>query len=151
MIRSSLTLAVFVGAMVLISARLYSRKIDFVKEEVYDMSVYYNNQNNAPPVYNNNKSGLDGKFLFKANCASCHKANKVLIGPGLAGAKQRWTEAGIGDKLYEWVRNPKKVLDEGHPYVIDLVSRFKNQPLMTPQALSDEEIDAVLHYLGYVY
>lgn len=88
----------------------------------------------------------DGKALFKANCASCHKPDKVLIGPALAGAKQRWADAGIPDKIYEWVRNPKAVLDQGHSYVKGVVEQFKNQALMTPQALSNDEIDAVLAY-----
>lgn len=141
MTRSVLTLIVFTGTLVLASAKLF-RQVPFIKEEVYDMSLYYQNQSQMTGFCGNatlsaitiNGKLYNGKTLFKANCASCHRADKVLIGPALMGVKQRWEEAGIGNKLYDWVRNPKKVLDEGHPYVKKLVKDFNNQALMTLQA-----------------
>ncbi len=92
-----------------------------------------------------------GEALFKASCASCHKAtDKVSIGPGLKGAHQRWIDAGIGDMFYDWIQNPKKTLDKGHPYVTGLVAKFSNQALMTAQPVSREQIDNIMAYVdGY--
>lgn len=144
----------------MVSAKLYSRKIYFTKEPVYDMSLYYDKQPrnmggcglSATPklMYNSNGEYIDGEKLFKANCASCHHWNKRVVGPALIGVQKRWRDAGIEDKIYDWIRNPKKILDEGHPYIKKLVADHAemNVPLMTPQALSKDEIDAVLMYIG---
>ena len=42
-----------------------------------------------------------GKKLFKANCASCHKLDKKLVGPALGGVTERRSEAW----LLAWIRN----------------------------------------------
>ena len=46
-----------------------------------------------------------GKKLFKANCASCHKLDKKLVGPALAGVTDRHSEAW----LLSWVRNNAEI------------------------------------------
>jgi mono/diheme cytochrome c family protein len=97
---------------------------------------------------NNAYAQPDGAALFKANCSACHHPTKVVVGPALAGAKKRWADAGIPDRIYDWVNNPKKTLDEGLPYVKTLVAAHdaKGVVLMTAQPLSKEEIDAVFAY-----
>lgn len=94
-------------------------------------------------------SAQDGEKLFKANCASCHHPVKLVVGPALQGVQKRWADAGAADKIYEWVQNPKKVLDSGLPYVKNLVEQHnaKNVPLMTAQAVSKDEIDAIFKYV----
>ena len=42
-----------------------------------------------------------GKKLFKANCASCHKLDKKLVGPALGDVTQRRSE----EWLLKWIRN----------------------------------------------
>jgi len=42
-----------------------------------------------------------GKKLFKQNCASCHKLDKKLVGPALAGVSQRRSETW----LIQWIRD----------------------------------------------
>lgn len=88
----------------------------------------------------------NGELLFKGNCASCHRATtEDLTGPGLKGVKARWE--GREKLIYEWIRNPQKVLNSGDAYVTKLYAEYKSSGIMTPQALSDEEIDAVLDYV----
>lgn len=84
----------------------------------------------------------DGEKLFKANCASCHKADAKLIGPPLKGARERWGESV--DLIYLWVKNPKEALATGDPYVKKIWEYDASE--MTPQALTNEEIDAVLDW-----
>jgi hypothetical protein len=93
-----------------------------------------------------NLEAADGKALFNQNCASCHHPLKVVSAPALAGAKKRWTDAGIADKIYQWINNPKKTLDEGIPYVTALVNANKQFSFMTAQGVNKEEIDAILEY-----
>ena len=88
----------------------------------------------------------DGAALFKGNCASCHKpTTEVLTGPGLKGVRERWE--GRENLLYEWIRNPQKVIDSGDPYVKALVEEYASAGIMTPQAVTNEEIDAILDYV----
>ncbi len=82
----------------------------------------------------------DGEKLFKGNCASCHKPDKDLTGPALKGAVARWE--GKGD-IHAWVKNSSAYLKTGNPYANELFAKW-NKSVMTAQALSDEEIDAVL-------
>lgn len=91
----------------------------------------------------------DGAKLFKANCASCHHPTKLVVGPALMGVGKRWADAGVKDKIYDWIQNPKKTLDAGIPYVKTLVESYnaKGTALMTAQAVNKEEIDAILAYV----
>lgn len=89
----------------------------------------------------------NGELLFKGNCASCHRpTTEALTGPGLKGVRERW--AGREELIYEWIRNPQKVLNSGDAYVTKLYAEYKSSGLMTAQALSNEEIDAVLQYVA---
>lgn len=87
----------------------------------------------------------DGAKLFKANCAACHKPDKDLVGPALKGALERWE--GNEGNLYLWIKNPTKALETGDPQIQALYDEwFPKAGIMTPQALSDEEITAILTY-----
>ncbi len=86
-----------------------------------------------------------GEKLFKQNCASCHKPDRTMTGPALKGARERWAESG-GD-IHAWVKNSLGYL-KSHPrdaYAQDLFKKF-NGSIMTPNAVSDEEVDAILNY-----
>ena len=89
----------------------------------------------------------DGANIFKGYCASCHQIHKDMTGPALAGVQERWE--GKEDLLYQWIKNPSAVKDMGDPYVNELLAEWEPKAgLMTPQALSDEEIGAVLDYIA---
>jgi mono/diheme cytochrome c family protein len=86
-----------------------------------------------------------GEKLFKGNCAACHKPDKDMTGPALKGAKARWE--GKGD-IYAWVKNSTDYLKTGNAYAKQLFETW-NKSVMTSQALTDAEIDAVLHYADH--
>ena len=83
-----------------------------------------------------------GEKLFKGNCGSCHKPDKDLTGPMLKGARGRWE--GQGD-IYAWIKNSAAYLKTGNAYANALFEKWNKSP-MTAQAVSDEEIDAILYY-----
>jgi hypothetical protein len=58
-----------------------------------------------PPSYVND-SIIDGKLLFNANCASCHKMDRKLTGPALLGARDRWINVKL---LKQHIMNAKLV------------------------------------------
>lgn len=84
-----------------------------------------------------------GEKLFKGNCASCHKVDTKMTGPALRGAKAKWE--GKGD-IYAWVKNSQAYLKTGNELAVAIWEEYKPVP-MTPVALSNEEIDAVLYYV----
>lgn len=88
----------------------------------------------------------DGANLFKAKCNTCHMVDKNSTGPLLKGAKQKWADAGEGELIYEWVKNPQNLIASGKSKVA-MESKNFSPTDMTPQAVSNEEIDAILDYV----
>lgn len=84
-----------------------------------------------------------GEKVFKGNCASCHKPDKDMTGPALKGAKARWD--GKGD-IHAWIKNSQDLVKGGNAYANELFAKW-NKSVMTPNAISDADIDAVLYYV----
>lgn len=88
----------------------------------------------------------DGAALFKAKCNTCHMLEKNSTGPNLKGVKQKWTDAGEGELIYEWVKNPQNLIATGKSQMANEIKSFSPTD-MTPQQVSNEEIDAILNYV----
>lgn len=88
----------------------------------------------------------DGAALFKAKCNTCHMVDKNSTGPLLKGVKQKWADAGEAEMLYEWVKNPQTLIASGKSKTA-LESKNFSAADMTPQSVSNEEIDAILSYI----
>ncbi len=89
----------------------------------------------------------DGKALFKSRCAACHNMNQKLIGPALKGVVQKWEEAGEGELIKEWVKNPTALHESGKSKMAAAIWDF-SPAVMTPNPdLKDSEIDAILSYI----
>lgn len=88
----------------------------------------------------------DGESLFKSKCATCHSLKKNMTGPMLHGAKAKWEEAGEGELLYEWVKNSPQLIAAGNSTMAKSVMNFSPSS-MTPQQVTNEEIDAILAYV----
>ena len=83
-----------------------------------------------------------GKSLFNAKCASCHKLNKKVIGPALAGVTERRTR----EWLQKWIRNNQELRESGDADAIAIFEEY-NGSVMTPfPGLTDEDIDNILAY-----
>ncbi len=83
-----------------------------------------------------------GEKLFKANCGSCHKPDKDMTGPAVAGAKERWD--GKGD-VHAWIKDSQGYIKSGNAHAKQLFEDH-NKIVMPPQPLTDAEIDQVLYY-----
>ncbi|MBP8822746.1 MAG: c-type cytochrome [Flavobacteriales bacterium] len=84
----------------------------------------------------------NGEKIFKANCGSCHKPDKDMTGPAVKGAKERWD--GKGD-VHEWIKDSQGYIKSGNAHAKQIFEEH-NKIVMPPQALTNEEIDAVLYY-----
>lgn len=88
----------------------------------------------------------DGEGLFKAKCAVCHIIGKDATGPNLVNIKAKWDEAGEGDLIYEWIKNPQTLVATGKSTMANAAKDFSPSE-MTPQEVTNEEIDAILSYV----
>lgn len=85
----------------------------------------------------------DGKALFNANCAACHKMDKDLTGPALQGVGERWPST---DLLKTWIKNWSEAVASGDPYAVKM--KDWSPAAMTPfPNLSDAELDAIVKYI----
>ena len=92
-----------------------------------------------------------GKKMFKSNCQSCHLPDKKMTGPAVAGALERWEEAGdyqgkTGKEwLHEWIKNWETPVKAGMPYAVEM-AKFDGSVMQLNPTLSDADIDAILYY-----
>lgn len=96
--------------------------------------------------YNDHAIAQDGEKLFQQNCATCHFPDKDMTGPALKGARQRWIDESSEENFYSWVRNSSSVISSGDSYANNLFNKW-NKVAMTPQNLTNEQIDAVFEYV----
>ncbi len=89
-----------------------------------------------------------GEGLFNGNCASCHFPNKTMTGPALQGARQRWIDNSSEENFYEWIKNSQKVIISGNLYANELYRKWGT--VMTPQPLTNQQIDHVFAYIESV-
>jgi cytochrome c2 len=89
-------------------------------------------------------AAIDGKALFKANCASCHSASsKRGTGPGLMGVLSRIPG---GDWRYNWVHNSSAMVASGDAYANKIFADFNKTTMTGFPQFGKAEIDAILAY-----
>lgn len=99
---------------------------------------------NASVQHSGSYSVKDGRYLFKANCSSCHwMTDRASTGPGLQGVLDRIPG---GKWRYTFVRFEDSLIAQKDPYTLMLVEKWKPKyPHRFPN-LSNEDIDAILGY-----
>ena len=94
----------------------------------------------------NTTQAQDGQALFKSKCNTCHLLDKASTGPMLKGVKQKWTDAGEAEMLYQWVQNSTGLIGTGKSKMANEIKGFS--PMEMPaQQVTNEEIDAILSYV----
>ena len=87
-----------------------------------------------------------GKSLYNANCASCHKLNKKLIGPALKGVSAKYDK----EWLYAWIKNSAAMIKAGDEKAIAIYEEYNKVAMNAFPQLSNEDIDNILAYTDYV-
>jgi len=100
------------------------------------LSCIINITNAAPSVD-------EGKKLFEANCTSCHKVDKEVVGPALQGIDKR---RDIG-WIIKWVKNPQAVIKSGDAYAVALYKKYAEQNMTAFGSLKDDEIKSIVEYI----
>ena len=101
-------------------------------------------------IVNINVFGQDGEAIFKSKCSACHILGKDGTGPNLKGVKQKWTDAGEGDLLSEWVKNSTALIAGGKSTMANSIKTYS--PMEMPaQDVTPADVDAILTFVdGYV-
>ena len=86
------------------------------------------------------------KSLFNANCASCHKLNKKLIGPALKGVSAKYDK----EWLYTWIKNSAAMIKSGDEQAVAIYEEYNKVAMNSFPQLSNEDIDNILAYTDYV-
>ena len=85
---------------------------------------------------------VNGKKLFKKECASCHKLNGKLIGPGLF----KVTDKRDLDWLKKWIKNNSKLRKSGDKDAIAIFEEYNGSLMQSFEYLSDKDIMDILEY-----
>jgi mono/diheme cytochrome c family protein len=83
-----------------------------------------------------------GKTLFKSLCASCHKLDKKLVGPALAGVEERREN----EWLLKWVRNNAELRASGDADAIAIYEEYNGSSMSAFPQLTDAQINDILYY-----
>ena len=86
-----------------------------------------------------------GKSLFNANCAACHKLNKNLVGPKLAGVTDKYEK----EWLYTWIKNSSAMIKSGDERAVAVWEEWNKLAMNAFPQLSNEDIDNILAYTDY--
>ena len=86
-----------------------------------------------------------GKSLFNANCAACHKLNKNLVGPKLAGVTDKYEK----EWLYTWIKNSSGMIKSGDERAVAIWEEYNKLAMNAFPQLSNEDIDNILAYTDY--
>ena len=85
---------------------------------------------------------VQGKALFNANCAACHKLDTKMTGPALRGVVERRETAW----LHKWIKDSKGLIASGDADAIKVFNENNKVAMTAFPQLSDADIDNILAY-----
>ena len=85
----------------------------------------------------------NGEKLFKSTCAACHRLDKKLVGPALAGV----TEKREQDWLISWIKDSPGMIKSGDKLAIQVFEENNKLPMIANPQLSDQDIIDILAYI----
>ena len=85
---------------------------------------------------------INGKKLFNANCAACHKLDKKLIGPPLKGISEKRSN----EWLHAWIKDNNALRASGDQDAIDIFNEYNGMPMTPYPQLTEQDINDILAY-----
>ena len=91
---------------------------------------------------------VNGKSLYNANCAACHKLDKKMTGPALRNVESRLAEEEGLDRewLNAWIRNSASLIKSGDTYANKIYNEYNGTAMTAFPQLSDQDISDILAY-----
>lgn len=109
------------------------------KAQAYNLTASFDDLSNADVA----ARVEEGKKLFKANCASCHKVDGKLTGPALADVWSKWDSQ---DKLIRWVQNSQELIKAGDPYAVKIFNEYNKSVMSAFTQLSNDQVVSIIEY-----
>lgn len=88
----------------------------------------------------------NGKKVFRAECAACHKPGWDMTGPKLRGLLSRAPQPSL-DWYLAFMQHEDSLIKAGDPYTLALRERWGNYPWLHPHALDREELMDALAFV----
>ena len=85
---------------------------------------------------------INGKKIFNANCAACHKLDQRLIGPPLKGVSSKRD----AEWLTKWIRNSAELIESGDADAIAIFEEYNKIPMTPYPNLTDQDISDIIAY-----
>ncbi|WP_300568864.1 c-type cytochrome [Flavobacterium sp.] len=85
---------------------------------------------------------VQGKALFNANCAACHKLDSKMTGPALRGVSARHDK----EWLHNWVKNSKAMISAGDPEAVKVFEENNKVAMTAFPQLSAADVDNIIAY-----
>jgi mono/diheme cytochrome c family protein len=85
-----------------------------------------------------------GKKIFKANCASCHKMDKKVVGPAL----QNVVDEQGKDWVLKWVKNNQELRESGDAHANEIYQEYNGMAMPSYDHLDDKTLNNVVEYLA---
>ena len=89
------------------------------------------------------QDATNGKKIFKANCAACHKLDKKLVGPPLKNISEKRDNKW----LKSWIKNSAALIKSGDKDAVAIFEEYNKMPMMAFPQLSDKDIDDMIAYM----
>jgi mono/diheme cytochrome c family protein len=84
----------------------------------------------------------NGKALWNANCAACHKLDKKLVGPALGDV----TERRSTEWLVKWIRNNQELRESGDKDAIAVWEEYNKSAMPNYPQFSEQDVLDILAY-----
>jgi mono/diheme cytochrome c family protein len=117
---------------------------DLVKLLTLALIVSLSNPSFSQDIPTDAASIKAGEELFNGNCKSCHRVDKKLVGPALAGVQDR---APSIKWILEWVKNPAKVIASGDEYANKIYNEYNKSQMTAFTSYTDAQILSILGYI----
>ena len=89
------------------------------------------------------QDAANGKKIFQANCAACHKLDKKVVGPALLGISERREIKWIKS----WIKDSAALIKSGDKDAIAVFEEFNKMPMMAYPQFSDVELGDLIAYM----
>ena len=97
----------------------------------------------AVTMSSNAQDAKEGAALFKANCTACHKVDRKMTGPALAGMSERHSE----EWLVKWIKNSGALIASGDPVANQIFEEWNKVAMPAFTQFSDDQIKGIIAYV----
>ncbi|HEY1024592.1 MAG TPA: cytochrome c3 family protein [Sphingobacteriaceae bacterium] len=85
----------------------------------------------------------NGAALFKQKCTSCHRFDRIVVGPALKGVTEKYDEQW----LVSWIKNSQALVQAGDPAAVKVFNEFNKVAMPSFPEMSDDDVKDIIAYM----